>query len=422
MKFKLKLSSIFALVLLAFILVLVQFFTIQSTNFVSNRNSTTPILLLNFNMLEACSPFSATLNTIFTLFSNNILNLSFHQGLLSSLLVQHLQIPLTIISFISGAYYGIAVFSIISTLAVYLILKPKKWLLLLVMQLVILFAFIGFEFTNLNTLTNIFVKNYMEAIVIVGMLLYTLIVLYNIQPYSIKRIILKYERKIYVTASIVGLFAFAIKHLHNSKFAVIVHLLTFSLLILIQYLVYNLKRENRNKTYLLLSVVFTLFFGLCFMSINAELDILLAPNELTALKLICIGIFSFGIVTNYTFLLKREKQNKANEVYISQYVMLLKNYHKLLVEEKNTQQITERKKERITLKEHIDNLCEHLKNEHKLTDREIEVLYLIWDGKTNKDIASALNITLSTTKYHISNIYIKLNVNSRAQVFALKEW
>lgn len=422
MKFKIKLSSIFAIVLLAFILVLLQFNTIPNTNFVSHRNSITPILSLNFNTLHTYSNLSVIIDNIIISFSSSILNLSFYQGLMGSLMVQFLQIPLTVISFISGAYYGVAIFSIISTLAVYLILKPKKWLQLLVMQLVILLAFIGFEFTNSSTLTNIFIKNYMEAIVIVGMLLYTLTVLYNIQPYSIKRILLKYERRIYITASIIGLFAFAIKHLQNSKFSIIIHLLTFSLLILIQYLIHNLKRDNRNKTYLLLSVLFTLFFGLCFMSINANLDIILVPNELTALKLVCIGVFSFGILTNYIFVQKREKQNKANEVYLSQYVMLLKNYHKLLLEEKNTQQTTERKKERITLKEHIDNLCEHLKNEHKLTDREIEVLYLIWDGKTNKDIASSLNITLSTTKYHISNIYIKLNVNSRAQVFALKEW
>jgi LuxR family maltose regulon positive regulatory protein len=53
-----------------------------------------------------------------------------------------------------------------------------------------------------------------------------------------------------------------------------------------------------------------------------------------------------------------------------------------------------------------------------LSDREIEVLELIAEGLTNREIANLLSITLSTVKGHTSNIYGKLGVNNRTQAVA----
>ncbi|MFA4885143.1 MAG: response regulator transcription factor [Desulfotomaculaceae bacterium] len=58
-----------------------------------------------------------------------------------------------------------------------------------------------------------------------------------------------------------------------------------------------------------------------------------------------------------------------------------------------------------------------------LTIREKEVLQLIVNGHSNKEIASKLNITLRTVKAHVSSILIKLDVNDRTQaaVLAIQE-
>jgi len=49
-----------------------------------------------------------------------------------------------------------------------------------------------------------------------------------------------------------------------------------------------------------------------------------------------------------------------------------------------------------------------------LTEREEEVVTLLADGQTNHQIAAHLNVTERTVRFHLRNIYDKLDVNSRA--------
>jgi len=53
-----------------------------------------------------------------------------------------------------------------------------------------------------------------------------------------------------------------------------------------------------------------------------------------------------------------------------------------------------------------------------LSQREREVLRLIVDGATNKEIADELVLTVNTVKRHISNIFGKLHVSNRVQAVA----
>jgi len=50
-----------------------------------------------------------------------------------------------------------------------------------------------------------------------------------------------------------------------------------------------------------------------------------------------------------------------------------------------------------------------------LSDREIEVLQLVGQGKSNKEIAMDLDISVNTVKVHIGNIFQKINVTSRTE-------
>jgi RNA polymerase sigma factor (sigma-70 family) len=53
-----------------------------------------------------------------------------------------------------------------------------------------------------------------------------------------------------------------------------------------------------------------------------------------------------------------------------------------------------------------------------LTDREREVLALLAQGMTNKEIASRLTITSNTVKRHLKSLFTKLNVNTRSAASA----
>jgi LuxR family maltose regulon positive regulatory protein len=53
-----------------------------------------------------------------------------------------------------------------------------------------------------------------------------------------------------------------------------------------------------------------------------------------------------------------------------------------------------------------------------LSERELEVLQLIAEGLTNREIASRLFLSLNTVKAHTRNIYGKLGVHSRTQAIA----
>ncbi|MBM7622419.1 NarL family two-component system response regulator LiaR [Bacillus tianshenii] len=66
------------------------------------------------------------------------------------------------------------------------------------------------------------------------------------------------------------------------------------------------------------------------------------------------------------------------------------------------------------------------KNDHflheELTNREMEILLLMTQGKTNQEIADELFIALKTAKVHVSNILAKLQVQDRTQavIYAFK--
>jgi DNA-binding NarL/FixJ family response regulator len=53
-----------------------------------------------------------------------------------------------------------------------------------------------------------------------------------------------------------------------------------------------------------------------------------------------------------------------------------------------------------------------------LTPREDEVLSLVAEGKTNRDVAADLSISEETVKFHMTNILHKLHLGNRAQVVA----
>jgi DNA-binding CsgD family transcriptional regulator len=60
-----------------------------------------------------------------------------------------------------------------------------------------------------------------------------------------------------------------------------------------------------------------------------------------------------------------------------------------------------------------------LQKKHGLSAREMEILNLMIDGKSYKQMEQALHISIHTVKSHAYNLYRKLKVKNRHQLIHL---
>lgn len=67
------------------------------------------------------------------------------------------------------------------------------------------------------------------------------------------------------------------------------------------------------------------------------------------------------------------------------------------------------------LMRHVSHQASQLADMESLTPRELEVLRLLSQGKSNKQIAAELVITERTTKFHVSSIFSKLGAANRTE-------
>ena len=74
---------------------------------------------------------------------------------------------------------------------------------------------------------------------------------------------------------------------------------------------------------------------------------------------------------------------------------------------------------RENIEESVGERIDRLAYEKGLSSREKEIAMLLYKGKNNNDIASALFLSTNTVKVHTSNLYRKLGVSNRMQAVAI---
>lgn len=79
-------------------------------------------------------------------------------------------------------------------------------------------------------------------------------------------------------------------------------------------------------------------------------------------------------------------------------------------------EVLSNKKVIIDEKKDVNKLKNIIFLQKKLSLREIDIIKLITDGLSNKEIASRLNISEKTVKTHVSNILRKLEMKDRTQI------
>ncbi len=137
-------------------------------------------------------------------------------------------------------------------------------------------------------------------------------------------------------------------------------------------------------------------------------DIVISRNNiyLLALTLVIILLLVLGyFIFLYFRSKKREAEEKAKTLH-QQHQRAIDNLRNKLEQQLETVQ-----NNKVNFKINQEELNKYLLN--PLSERELEVLDLIADGLTNKEIGEKLFISVNTVKTHILKIYEKLDVQNR---------
>ncbi len=117
-----------------------------------------------------------------------------------------------------------------------------------------------------------------------------------------------------------------------------------------------------------------------------------------------IVISSGGQFVGAVTLYKREKNGDFSDVDMYVLKQLLPHLQNIFDTEEEV------------LRKNVKSQSYLLKNQYRLTNREIEIIGYIYKGFRNDDIAESLGIASNTVKKHIYNMYDKLEVKSRIQL------
>lgn len=136
-------------------------------------------------------------------------------------------------------------------------------------------------------------------------------------------------------------------------------------------------------------------------------------NILFSIMIILEDSFVIFNVDQYSSLTTKIYNRSISEDIFSITICLLLCHFFLKVWETSDKNNPERQEEM----RKIQSFC----HAYEFTNRETEVFELLMLHKTNQEIADQLFISLGTVKTHVHNIFIKLDIKKRTQIFTLFE-
>ncbi|MDY4026017.1 MAG: helix-turn-helix transcriptional regulator [Enterococcus avium] len=174
--------------------------------------------------------------------------------------------------------------------------------------------------------------------------------------------------------------------------------------------------------YYLGNQIFLFYLGFyCWRGTKKELPAL-NKGYLKKLSIISI-LFSILIVIEDSFVIFNVDQysslttkiyNRSISEDIFSIVVCLLMIHFFLKDRHVQEEVNSEEQEEAML---IQKFC----HAHQFTQRETEVFELLLFHRTNQEIADQLFLSLGTVKTHVHNIFIKLDIKKRTQIFSLFE-
>lgn len=166
------------------------------------------------------------------------------------------------------------------------------------------------------------------------------------------------------------------------------------------------KIKSKIVTYYLIgSTIFLIAVSTAFyLSVKGDFSSVIEPINYMQIGSI-IEIFMFSLIIAYKIKLDKEKKEELELLYTTKLNEIDVLQHRIAY----NLEIKESEKKPLLL-EDLNSI-----SKNKLTKREFEILKLVSQGYNNKVIAEKSFISLNTVKFHLKNIYEKLDVDNRIQ-------
>ncbi|WP_158837665.1 LuxR C-terminal-related transcriptional regulator [Polaribacter sp. L3A8] len=294
---------------------------------------------------------------------------------------------------LNGFYYGAAFLVILFSLSYFYFFKDNAFIYHAFLLTCISFSFIIFD----GSLNLLHVDN--ENIELLILLDYILLSFSSLKFGNSFLMLEKYfpavKKYNFILFLNIVLFVILFYIFKINAFYIILSTLTLVFLFVYWCLGVLLFKRNKHTKLFVFSYVFILFSGLDFFVLK-NFGISLFESNQTNLK---VGGFLQIIVLSYAVLYREKDLRKYNFFMKNEIIKYSKKIKQLTTQEQEEPQ-----------KENLENL----------SIREKEIFDLIVSGKSNKEIAGEIHISVNTVKFHVKNIYGKLKIKSRKEALIIE--
>ena len=291
---------------------------------------------------------------------------------------------------IDGFYYGVAFLVILFSLNYFYFFRDNSFL-----YHAILLASLTFSFILSDGILHLF--NVDEKYIQFLILLNFTVLAYFASKFANSFLLLdiyypKVKKYTYTIGAGIILFVILFLIFKKNELYITLGVLTAILLFIYWFLGVLLFKENTHTKLFTFSYVIILFSGIDFFILK-NFGISLFETNATNLK---IGGFIQIIILSFAVLYREKDLRKYNSLMKKDIIKFSKEIEQLTVQEES-------------IKINLD----------VLSFREREIFNLIVSSKSNKEIAAEVNISVNTVKFHVKNIYGKLNIKSRKEVLKI---
>ncbi len=203
----------------------------------------------------------------------------------------------------------------------------------------------------------------------------------------------KLKRRSYLIGVIIIVLGVLYLIFKNYYFLLFLNIFVFSLLFVYWFCAVLSFNKNVYTKFLVFAYIIILFSGIDYFILKFLGISFVDINSIT----IKIGAFSEMIILSIAVIYRMNVLKNENENMRSEIISFSKEINELTKNQK------------------VDKTS----NLDALSVREREIFDLILLGKSNKDIAVSVNVSVNTVKFHVKNIYEKLNIKSRKEAINL---